>query len=295
MTVAEGFAGQRMIVVPRPVAAEALRLPVTKRLLVTDIGYYPRACGHEVVRSRGIDQAIVIVCVSGAGRVETRTGSWGVGPGQLLAIPRGVEHTYGADDDDPWTIWWIHVDGTDATDLIEQLAPAPGRPLPGVGDLVGTVAVLDEIAAHLDQDVSRARLLAASGCAWKLLALRAADLLLPTPGDPLQRAMSYVRDRFDGRIRVPELAALVGVSSSHLTALFRRATGGGVRAHQTSLRMARARQLLDTTEENVGEIARRIGYADPFYFSRQFRRTHGVSPTAYRARDAGGWAHRRPG
>lgn len=98
--------------------------------------------------------------------------------------------------------------------------------------------------------------------------------------------MAFLADRLDGTVKVPELAALVGVSPSHLSALFRRATGGGVLAHHTALRMARARQLLDGTDALVGEVAREVGYDDAFYFSRHFRRHHGMSPSDYRARDA---------
>jgi AraC family transcriptional regulator of arabinose operon len=46
--------------------------------------------------------------------------------------------------------------------------------------------------------------------------------------------------------------------------------------------MARARELLDTTELHVAEIGREVGYADPFYFSRQFSRVHCMSPSDYR-------------
>lgn len=55
-------------------------------------------------------------------------------------------------------------------------------------------------------------------------------------------------------------------------------------AYLKSLRMARARELLDTTDRRVGEIAQLVGYPDPFYFARHFRSVNGCSPTEYRAR-----------
>jgi AraC-like DNA-binding protein len=99
--------------------------------------------------------------------------------------------------------------------------------------------------------------------------------------------MRYLEERVDGAIRVSDLARLVGVSTSHLGALFRDATGGGVLAYHTALKMARARRLLDTTDLHVAEVAREVGYPDPFYFSRQFRRVHGVSPSDYRVQRKG--------
>jgi AraC-like DNA-binding protein len=46
--------------------------------------------------------------------------------------------------------------------------------------------------------------------------------------------------------------------------------------------MARARELLLTTDESVASIAAAVGYSDPFYFTRQFRRVNGASPTSFR-------------
>jgi AraC family transcriptional activator of pobA len=48
-------------------------------------------------------------------------------------------------------------------------------------------------------------------------------------------------------------------------------------------RMAQARRLLVETDLTVGEIASRVGYADPGYFTRLFRRMHGVTPLGWRA------------
>ena len=48
------------------------------------------------------------------------------------------------------------------------------------------------------------------------------------------------------------------------------------------LRMHQACQLLDTTSFSIKEIATRLGYQDPFYFSRAFRSVNKVAPTEYR-------------
>ena len=52
--------------------------------------------------------------------------------------------------------------------------------------------------------------------------------------------------------------------------------------YQTGLRVARARFLLDTTTLTVAEVAAELGYSDPLYFSRLFRRAQGQSPRDYR-------------
>ncbi|MCS5720349.1 helix-turn-helix domain-containing protein [Herbiconiux sp. CPCC 205763] len=286
MPIQEGFQGQRLVVVSRPVVAEALSRPVTRRLLVTDVGYYPNAIGHQMNRPRGAEATIVVVCASGTGWARVGDVVHRIGAQQALVIPSGVPHSYGADEQRPWTIWWAHVAGTDAAELVESMDVTAGRPLVPIRGLDRAVALLDEIVSNLERDQSPPRLVSASGAAWKLLAHISVDRLLPKPDDPLQRAMNYLSDRLDGSVRVPDLARLVGVSPSHLSALFHRATGGGVHAHHTALRMARARQLLDTTDATIADVASEVGYDDAFYFSRAFRRHHRMSPSGFRSRDS---------
>ena len=54
-----------------------------------------------------------------------------------------------------------------------------------------------------------------------------------------------------------------------------------------SLRMANAQSLLESTQYNITEVAAAVGYDDPLYFSRLFRRHTGFSPTKYRERANG--------
>ncbi|HEY3547909.1 MAG TPA: AraC family transcriptional regulator [Propionicimonas sp.] len=287
MPIQEGFRNQRLVVVPRPAVAEALDRPVTRRLVVTDAGYYPEARDHLMRRPRGAPETIIIVCVSGNGWVQIGEVVHRVTPRAAVVIPRSVPHSYGAGDGQPWTIWWCHLRGTDVAELTASMGVSPSKPTVSVRGIERAVALLDEIVSGLERDQSPARLVAAAGAAWKLLTQISVDQVFPAPGDPLQRAMSYLAERLDGAVPVPDLARLVGVSPSHLTALFRKATGGGVLAHHTALRMARARQLLDTSSATIADIAREVGYDDPLYFSRQFRRHHAMSPRDYRMRDSG--------
>nr|WP_246402209.1 AraC family transcriptional regulator [Jiangella mangrovi] len=230
---------------------------------------------------------MVAVCASGSGWAEVSGRRHRIGAGAALVVPAGTPHAYGGSPSSPWTVWWCRLRGSDVPELVEAL----GSPVVPIRRLDRAVALADEIVARLarDDDGGPARLVGVAGTAWKLLTQLIADRAATPPAadDPLERAMAYLASRLDGTVRVPELAALVGVSTSHLTTLFRRATGGGVHAYHTTLRMERARLLLTTTEATVGEIARDVGYGDPFHFSRQFRQAHAMSPTDFRRRSSG--------
>ncbi|MFB4354729.1 AraC family transcriptional regulator [Microbacterium sp. LS_15] len=282
----EGFEHQRLCVLPRPLVDSALNTAGTRRLLVTDAGYFPHARGHRRVRPRGAAETVVLLCVAGRGTVTIAGESHALTPSTSIAISAGTPHSYEASDDDPWSIWWLHVRGTDAAELAAQTL---GRqsPTTRLRAIDRVVALFDELVTVLERRLSPPQLLVASGIAWNLLTRIAADSILPGEGSALERAMRYLESRVDGNIQVAELAALVGMSPSHLSALFRQATGSGPAAFHTSLRMTHARNLLDTTSLSVREIATAVGYTDPLYFSRHFRRLHGVNPTSYRAQHKG--------
>ena len=279
----DGFDHQRMSVVPYPLVDAALSRPATRRIVVTDAGHFPQAHGHARHRPAGAPETIVIVCVAGKGWIDIGGVHTRIGSSTALVIPNGVPHSYGADAEDPWTIWWCHLRGTDVPELLEAAGVSAARVTMSLRAVDRATALLDEIATSLERDTTPARLLAASGMAWRLLTQLAVDRALPEDGTPLERAIRYLEERVDGRVQVPDLAAMVGVSTSHLAALFREATGGGVLAYHLAQKMARARRLLDTTHLSVAEVGRAVGMDDPFYFSRQFRRTHGMSPSAYRS------------
>jgi AraC family transcriptional regulator, arabinose operon regulatory protein len=82
--------------------------------------------------------------------------------------------------------------------------------------------------------------------------------------------------------RLDELATGAGVSVTHYSALFRRHTGFAPIDFLIRLRVQHACRLLDTTKLPVGEIAERVGYRDPYYFTRCFRRVMGCAPRRYR-------------
>jgi len=84
------------------------------------------------------------------------------------------------------------------------------------------------------------------------------------------------------------IAARCATSRSSLCRAFRAAYGRSPMAYLRSLRMARAEELLLSTELPVGMVAERCAWRDIYYFSRAFAKAHGCSPSAWRARGGQG-------
>ena len=288
MSIAEGFPGQRMLVLPRPRVREALQQPGTSHLVVTDCGYFPEAQSHGRARNAGIPQAVIIVCAKGRGWCETDAGRFEITAGQVVILPPGERHAYGADVDEPWTLWWLHVAGRDLPEFLTAAGMTSEAPVRNLSDVYRVVALIGEVLHWMERDSTTASLLASAGAAWHLMALLASDRTVGNGrSDVLDQAADYLREHFDEHVSVAELAAMARLSESHFAALFRRQFGYPVLQYQTQLRMARARELLDTTDRPIAAIANATGYPDSFYFARQFKKIHGTTPFRYRAQHKG--------
>lgn len=81
---------------------------------------------------------------------------------------------------------------------------------------------------------------------------------------------------------VRELAREAGYSPDHFSRIFKQVTGQTPQGLKLQARIERARQLLTESSLSIGMIAAALGYEDVFFFSRQFKKKTGMSPSEYR-------------
>jgi AraC family transcriptional activator of pobA len=98
----------------------------------------------------------------------------------------------------------------------------------------------------------------------------------------LAEVFGFVEDRYRDPISLSDVARAVSLSPGYLTTVVRRKTGRTVLEWITERRMAQTRRLLVETDLSVEEVGYRVGYYDPGYFVRSFRRAHGTTPLRWR-------------
>lgn len=96
----------------------------------------------------------------------------------------------------------------------------------------------------------------------------------------LERARSYLKERFKESISLGELAAVAGLSRFHLLAAFKKRFGLPPHAYQIGTRITRARMLLQKGI-SPAETALLVGFADQSHLTRHFKRILGVTPGRY--------------
>lgn len=289
----DGFTGERCLVLPESRIREVRRNPWFAALYVTDIGHYPHARNHYRQRDEPIGEHILIYCMEGSGYFSIGGKEYRVTENQFFILPPGVPHRYGADDRNPWTIYWIHFGGTMAPYYSNGLYE-PQELAPMAHSRLGErIALFETIYRTLEWGYGNENLLYAASVLHHLLAsfrfihqFRGRwDEFVQT--DIVDTAILFMQENIEKKISVGELAAYVGYSVSHLTALFHARTGLAPIACFNRLKIRQACRLLDSTDMKVNQICHKVGVGDCFYFSRLFRKETGMSPTAYRKREQG--------
>jgi len=283
----EGFRGQRIVVLPRRVVVAARQHPLLNGLMLTDIGFFPRAAGHVRERPAGVDQAIFIYCTRGAGWCETAGKRHAVQAGDLLVLPPGQPHTYGADKLHPWSIFWFHAEGTLLAVYLRELEAGGDRPVLSIGEAPQVRALFEEALEDLEHGYHQFQMFCATQTVAHLMAVlvrehRSGHHAPPDVRQKIAQTIAYMKQHLHQTLQLDALATLANLSRSRYAELFKQQVGYAPIDYFIRLRMHRACQLLDTTDLSVKAIAMQLGYEDPLYFSRLFRAVNEHSPIDYR-------------
>jgi AraC-like DNA-binding protein len=103
------------------------------------------------------------------------------------------------------------------------------------------------------------------------------------PTRHLLRAKDLADARYFEPLGVDDLARAAGLSRAHFSRAFRAAFGESPHAYLLTRRMERAAALLRTTDRSISDVCFSVGLESVGSFTSSFKRTYGVSPTAYRA------------
>ncbi|MCW1923918.1 AraC family transcriptional regulator [Luteolibacter arcticus] len=284
----EGFRGQVLHFGPADLRRQIARHPLGGGLCVPDIGWFPKALGHYRERPQGADEHILIYCHAGGGWFEIDGQRREVSAGQALLVPSGKPHRYGADEAQPWSIYWAHFSGQAAAVYASHFIPQ-GYVVPVLPTAGKQVERLFKECFHaLGDGHTLAGLLQVAHIFRHLLGVLLFENVsfhaeaTAMPMRDFTGNIQFMRDNISRSLSLQELAQQAGLSPSRYSALFKARTGVSPVEHHIALRIQAACRLLITTNWSVKEVSYAIGHEDPFYFSRLFVKIMGVSPSAYR-------------
>lgn len=252
---------------------------------VFSCGYYQRAEGHRWERDRS-KEGIVLYCVEGKGTVTIEKTVFPVMEGDVVYCAPGTRHGYAADSQTPWSIYWMHVSG-------ERLYRPCGfhrlfakNPVQHIGLLPELIFFFRSLIRNFESTDNTPKWLLSSLCAQHILAhIATAPKLAPgtIPHVNMLNAMiHHIHEQAETRVSLDELIRNTGFSKTHACKLFKSFTGTSPIAYLNKIKMEKACALLTTTDLQISQIAYRLGFDDPYYFSRLFAQATGHPPRTFR-------------
>jgi len=240
------------------------------------------------------DYYLMHTVITGNGEFTLNGKRYICGAGDTFLIFPGALFQYVAAEKDPWEYVWVAFQGHRCEPLLQQLGLTPERPVVRESATDKTLSLYGELRRAL-REAERPPLadLESAGLLRLLLHEMALANLEHLPAPPsagtaarrqVEQAMRWLELQYAQPISIEQLSKSLGYHRTHLSKMFKEAIGLSPMQFLMQIRLERAKSLLGS-QWSVEQVASSVGFSDALYFSKQFRKRFGMSPTEYRNRN----------
>lgn len=250
-------------------------------LLIASIKSH-RYASSTITKPARTRRAAAAVVITGSGTIHIDNACIPLHQGACLLIPPNAALQIAAAEDDELKLEWV------------QLHESRVDPSPIIGGLchaaldTDSLARLERILAQLRRAISlpsASARMKQQALLYEMIALIMEQQELSTPcrspQEAIQAAIDYIETHYMDRLTPGQLPVLAGMTPSSFCRSFKKTTGMTPGQYITQCRLIHAKQYMARGSYPLKTIAHQVGYEDELYFSRVFRKSEGVSPTAY--------------
>lgn len=279
----DGFKDEEFFVIPTESFSPLAQHPLVRGLYLTDVGFFPHALHHYRERKEGADACILIYCTQGEGYIHVGGKVYTIHRQEAFCIPIHERHRYYASQTDPWSILWVHFKGEnvryfplDQPKVVKVASQAADNRIMTLFQILFRV---------LRRNYTQGNFIYIS----QVLSLILSEIYFREQGDGTGKQNRHITDmvhymyrHLDRPLDLTTLEKEFHLSRSYINTVFKKYAGRSPIDFFLNIKMQEACKLLRSTKRTVQEIGAELGYEDPFYFSRAFRKVMGVSPRKYR-------------
>jgi len=243
---------------------------------------------EQLIASRILDNYKIVLVIKGKGRLELDGREFHIQSGDLFVLFPGVTHFFHADPEDPWEFLWVSFNGKACAGIMDSIMIDREHPMIHAASSNLIIQLLTNIIFDLENE-SNDYALKATGFLYIFFSELVpftkkinGQRIIKTKEDSIKRALAYIDVNYHQEIDVDTLAHHVHFSRSHFSRLFKKEVKLSIPEYLNAVRIQKAKTLLTGTDLSVSEVARSVGFKDPFYFSKIFKEIEGQSPSLYK-------------
>lgn len=271
--------------IPENIIKKECTNPFLENMVITKIGYFKNALGHEIKRT-GINEHILLYCIDGSGWINTESRRKPVGKGDLVFLEANSPHEYGASEENPWSIYWVHFIGKGVDDIYKRLDISTQTSIMHVGERTDLILLMGEALKTLSNGYSFSDLFHASACLQNFLSyvfqIKTYAHMQNEKNIQLESLIHFLRQNIREVYTLDQLADYMCMSKYHFARKFKERTGYSPIEYFTRMKIQKACELLETSSVEVKEISGHLSFCNPYYFSEVFKKITGYSPRDYR-------------
>lgn len=210
----------------------------------------------------------------------------------FFVVPPSVIMNTTPDKDEPWKYFWIGFNGKGAETLISSAQFSIENPVYSCQECAEEIRETLEKFYKFIPATSEAMRMRALGVLFELFGLITQERCKYMKEKPLPYSKEYYRRRTlelidenyaDSDFKVDTLCEMLSISHSYLCRIFRESATMTVNQYLIQIRMRNAQILLDKNEDDIKNVAAKVGYNDYSYFSKEFKKQFGMTPGQYRS------------
>lgn len=246
-------------------------------------GYY-----FDIQKGRALDEYQLLYQPEGEGVFRsTHLPETKIKAGDIFLLFPGEWHTYHPSSTKGWKSYWIGFKGKNINDRVKAGFLSPEKPIYHVGYSNEIIALYEEAYKTAQEEAAYSQQTLAgivNHLIGKMYSLERNIILSKDSKhvDIINKARLRIRESLEDTLTIQEIAQELGISYSSFRKLFKEHTGFAPALYQQNLKLQRAKELLSTTDESIKEIAYRLNFESPDYFSAKFKNQTGMKPSDFR-------------
>jgi YesN/AraC family two-component response regulator len=278
--------------IPVPLIEEQKANPLTSSLYFTEIGEIEVERGTIWSSDEKLENNMLVFCTKGSGIVMFSGEQIPVSGDQFFIIPKGEKFKFYSVINENSKLFVVHFNGKNSA-LLEKEFSVVRNLIPSVNNRVANREMLfDEIFNNLSKGFHDENLEYVNFCFGHLLATfiyanKTSDDLADESNPVIRHAIDYMNKNLNLKLSLNQISKEAGYSPTYFTTLFKKETNYSPLSYFSHLKIVKACEFLDYTRIKVKEISFTLGYTDPYYFTKDFKKKMGMSPRQYRKRVGG--------